>query len=141
MALEDFVHRRRIADVDLVMLIARQTRPQLIPCFSSRGFFAKKLLAHVVVDPDHPLAIAGKAPDRFRADQAGRAVTRTLRAFGIASGALADHPGQAAIGRVDESGWIAGVPREYFFEQLAVFIPTDKKQNVPGLVEQGQGHR
>ena len=45
MALEDFVHRRRIADVDLVMLIARQTRPQLIPCFSDRGFPAKKLPA------------------------------------------------------------------------------------------------
>ena len=65
---ENFIHRRGIADVDLVMLICGHTRQQLIARFPSGRFLAEKSFPHVVVDPHDRTAIPGKTPDRFRTD-------------------------------------------------------------------------
>ena len=70
---ENLIHRRGIANVDLVMLIRRHICQQLIPRSPSRRFLAEKALPHVVVDPYNHVAVPGKTLDRFGADQPGRA--------------------------------------------------------------------
>ena len=67
--LEKSIHGGGIADVDLVMLIVRHVRQQLVARPAGGGFLSEKPLPHVVVDSDNRAAIRREAPNRFRANQ------------------------------------------------------------------------
>jgi len=71
MLLEQFVDRRRVADVDTAMFVTADICDQVIARLLRGSFRAKKLRAHIVVDSNDAHAVLGKPLDRFRSDQSG----------------------------------------------------------------------
>jgi len=72
MGLEQFRDRRRIADVDVVMLVIFDVRDQIVACPRGRRLRSEKLRPQVVVDSDNTGAIFRESLDRFRPNQSGR---------------------------------------------------------------------
>jgi hypothetical protein len=50
--LKQISYRRRIANIDVVMLVIAHCLQQMIARFFCRSFRAEELTAHVVIDPD-----------------------------------------------------------------------------------------
>jgi len=71
MLVEQFADRSAIADVDVVMFVTAHVRDQVIARLLRGSFRAKKLCAHIVVDPNDTRAVLGKSLNRFRSDQSG----------------------------------------------------------------------
>jgi hypothetical protein len=62
------------------------------------------------------------------------------RAFNLWSGALANHPGQFPVGRIDPAGRKLRIPRQDTLEEGGIFVARHEKQNLPRLIKEGQGH-
>ena len=121
--------------------IVRHVRQQLVASSASRGFLAKKLFPHVVIDPDHRAAFGRETPDCFRTDQtSGARDENRARAFAISLGRLADHPGQLPIGRVHQAGGIL-VTAPAPARSDAGSSSADEKKHLARLIEERQCHR
>src|SRR5512132_1125493 len=72
MLFEQIHYRSRVANIQVVMFIVAKVRDQVVARFFRGSFGAKKLCAHVVVDPKNTRAVSRETPHAFRANQSRR---------------------------------------------------------------------
>ena len=69
MLFEQIHYRSRVANIQVVMFVVAKVRDQVVARFFRGSFGAKKLCAHVVVDPKDTRAVSRETPHGPRANQ------------------------------------------------------------------------
>src|SRR5437667_1056473 len=72
MLFEQIHYRGGVANIDVLMFVITKVRDQVLARFFCGSFDAKKLCAHVIVDPKDTRAVSRETPHGFRANQSGR---------------------------------------------------------------------
>src|SRR4029453_11115019 len=72
MLLEQIHDRGRVANIPVLMFVIAKVPDQVLARFFRGSFGAKKLCAHVVIDPKDMRAISRETPHALRANQSRR---------------------------------------------------------------------